>query len=99
MGNITISTSETSIYYPADWLVTGGSPYATMGCPDDTQDDYDDDFLLKLVYNETSGKWQVIETSSILMESMNKRDVVKYFLDFMEAMEWWLYEQDQDNYR
>lgn len=34
MGNVTVSTDDTEIYYPSDLLAHGGPPYEVMGCPE-----------------------------------------------------------------
>ena len=34
MGDVTISTEETTIYWPSDWLVNGaGTTFNDAGCP------------------------------------------------------------------
>ena len=96
MGNTPISTSETEIYYPSDWMIEGGPTFGSMGCPTILRDP--SDFLsISLVNIELETRWRIVITSPIdpgemvvLAESTNKKDIVKYFMDYMESFDKWL---------
>src|SRR6516225_11875529 len=97
MGNVTISTTETTIYYPSDWLVEGGPPYDVMGCPDD--DTNDDDPKLVLAMDRLTQHWQIIDNGKVVMDSTNKVDIAKYFTDYMFGIESWYQEEAEEQAR
>jgi hypothetical protein len=96
VGNVTISTSETEIYYPSDWLVEGGPPFEVMNCPiNDANNSWDDEDALMLVRRDTSDKpWRVVQKGMVLMETSNHADAMMYMLSYMVKYELWKAEQE-----
>jgi hypothetical protein len=102
MGNVTISTTETEIYYPSDWLVDGGPPPAFMGCPPITSQILNEESAMNMVkivwedFGQNSGRWNVIAghpdsgEAFIVMQSTNYKDVATYFAQYMAKFERWL---------
>jgi hypothetical protein len=61
MGDVTISTEETEIYWPSDWLVDGaGATFDSMGCPKLTIDETVSFSVLAIAFDIDTAKWQVI---------------------------------------
>jgi hypothetical protein len=97
MGNVTISTEETTIYWPSDWLVDGaGTTFTDMGCPKMTLDEADMFSILSIVFDIDDATWRVYTGDLaegeviILMESKNYKDIATYFTDFMiKTKQWW----------
>jgi hypothetical protein len=96
MGNVTISTSETNIYWPSDWLVDGsGATYEVMGCPKLTIDETVSFSVVAIAFDIDNAKWQVIvggegEEATVVMESTNYKDVATYLLEYMQkTRQWW----------
>lgn len=107
MGNVTIYTSETQIYWPSDWLIDGtGATPESMGCPEITSQILNDETkptMLTVIrddYGSNAGRWVVMagdgEVSErfIVMHSTNWKDVLQYFMDYMYRFETWLQEQE-----
>jgi hypothetical protein len=95
MGNVLVSTDETEIYYPSDWLIEGsGATFTSIGCP--TNDAYysdEDDSALSLIYRGWAAKpWRIVQQGYVMMESTNIADVTQYFKDYTTKFQQWLEE-------
>jgi hypothetical protein len=99
MGNVTISTSETEIYYPSDWLIDGGPPPETMSCPNFRITDENAMSMLSIIwedFGQNQGRWVVLAGDGevgerfVVMHSTNYKDVATYFSQYMERLERWL---------
>ena len=97
MGDVTVSTRNTSIYYPSDWLVDGGPPLDTMGCPLANEDENDEDLPLKLIYNKDTRYFGIVQEGRVLMESKDRLDIAGYIKDYVEKLQLWVQEQDAIN--
>lgn len=95
MGNCTISTRDTSIYYPSDWLVDGGPPLNTMGCPEANVTEDDEDLPLKLIYNKGTKYFGIVVNEHIVMESKDRQDIAGYVKDYVEKLQLWVSEQEE----
>jgi len=85
-----IDTTETRVYYDSDHMVDGGPTFA--GCPQVEYESTERQTLQLCIDN--SGKWwQIVYNDLVLMESTNRRDVLRYFDDYMTKFENWLFEQ------
>ena len=97
MGNVTISTNDTTIYYPSDWLIDGGPTFESMQCPPAEVDEDDADLPLKLIYNQRTKYFGIVQQGHIVMESKSSRDIATYFGDYVMRMREWVQEQDEIN--
>jgi hypothetical protein len=95
MGNVTISTKDTEIYYPSDWLIEGGPPFETMHCPEFIENE--DVQPLQVIYNAQTRFFGVTHNGFIVMESKEPSDLAKYIKQYMEAFQDWVTEQDEIN--
>lgn len=96
MGNVTVSTSRTQIYYPSDWLIDGGPTFESMGCPEPKVGAWDVD-TLKLIYNKDTRYFGIVHNGAIVMESTDRLDIADYVKDYVEKFQMFVQEQDQIN--
>ena len=97
MGNVTVSTTRTEIYYPSDWLIEGGPPFESMSCPK-LEDQVDDDTeVLAIIYNPRTKYFGVTQNGFIVMESLDRLDIAGYIKDYVEKLQLWVQEQDAIN--
>jgi hypothetical protein len=94
MGNVTISTIDTTIYYPSDWLIEGGPPFETMDCPKGMISDDDTLIPLELIYNDNTKFFGLQMCGFIVMESKEPQDLAKYVKDYVEAFQDWVTENE-----
>lgn len=94
MGNTTISTKDTEIYYPSDWLIEGGPTFESMNCPKPDVGMDDTNIPLTLVYNQKNGFFGVVMNGFILMESKDARDLTKYISDYVQSFQEWVAENE-----
>jgi hypothetical protein len=95
MGNVTISTNRTTIYYPSDWLIEGGPPFETMECPEVIEDE--DVQPLQVIYNSKTKFFGITHNGFIVMESKDRLDIAGYIKDYVEGFQNWVAEQDEIN--
>lgn len=95
MGNVTVSTKNTQVYYPTDWLIEGGPPFeSTEAIPnDDAAYAYEDIEPLQVIYNKTTEYFGITHNHYIVMESKDPRDVAQYVLDYVEGFKQWVEDQ------
>lgn len=103
MGDVTISTEETTIYWPSDWLVNGaGTTFNDAGCPKLDIGEEDMFSILSIVFDFDDATWRVYTGDLnegdviVLMKSTNYKDVATYFSDFMQKTKQWWDEQQAD---
>lgn len=101
MGNTPISTKNTTIYYPSDWLIEGGPTFEQMGCPEIDQAADDRVIPLGIVYNEKTGYFGLVQQGFVMMESKDRLDIAGYVKDYVEGLQNWVAEngdlKDVDN--
>lgn len=95
MGNVTVSTTRTEIYYPSDWLIEGGPPFESMSCPK-LEDQVDDDTeVLGIIYNPRTKYFGVTRNGFIVMESLDRLDIAGYIKDYIEGFQNFAAEQER----
>lgn len=93
MGDTTISTKNTEIYYPSDWLIEGGPPFETMNCPQPNVEGVDQQ-KLEIIYNDNTKYFGVVCGGFIVMESKDVRDLATYVGDYAMAFRNWVQENE-----
>jgi hypothetical protein len=89
MGKSTISTTDTEIYYPSDWLIDGGPPFDVMSCPK-AEDQTDDEQKLGIIYNTKTQYFGIVCQGYIVMESKEAKDLAKYIQDYAYEYQYWV---------
>ena len=85
-----IDTTETRVYYDSDWMIDGGPTFEN--CP---QVEYEctERQALQLCIDNSGEWWQIVYNDLVLMESTNRKDVLRYFNEYMAKFENWIFEQ------
>lgn len=97
MGDVTVSTNDTFIYYPSNWLIEGGPPFESMSCPK-AEPGYDDLAIpLELIYNSRTEYFGISMLDFILIESTNAKDIAKYVQDYVQGFQDWLAKNKEAN--
>lgn len=97
MGSVTVSTTDTEIYYPSDWLIEGGPTFESMSCPK-VDDQIDEDVEpLQVIYNPRTRYFGVTHNGFIVMESKNPEDLADYVREYTQEFKSWVTEQDRIN--
>lgn len=97
MGNVPVSTSDTEIYYPSDWLIEGGPPFNVMACPKLHEQFGDDVEPLQVIYNTKTRYFGVVHNEHIVMESKDPEVMANYVKQYAVAFKLWVDEQDDIN--
>ena len=95
MGNVPISTKETTLYYPTDWLIEGGPTFEAMGCPETQLETDDTIFPLSIVHNAKTGFFGCTQQGFVLMESTNPKDIAQYVQEYVSSLQGWI-KENQD---
>lgn len=91
MGDVTISTNDTTIYYPSDWLIEGGPTFESMGCPEpEFIQEGEDVEPLQVIYNKRTKFFGVAHNGFIVMESKESKDLGKYIQEYMKGLQDWV---------
>lgn len=96
MGNVTIDTDFTKVYYPSEWLIEGGPPYGTMDCPDFNEAALSMTEPLSIVRTqggENGLPWKVIMEGRVMMECVDPKDAANYVEGYMHELDAWVARQ------
>jgi hypothetical protein len=84
-----VTQPRATIYYPVDWLTAGGPPIEDW-CPKADQEQIKQ--VVGIALAPDCETWRVISGEHILMETKVKTDVMKYFFEYMMAIECYIME-------
>ena len=86
-----IDTTETRVYCDSDWIIDGGPSFDN--CPQIEYELGDERQTLQLCIDISGKWWQIVYNDLVLMESTNRKDVLRYFNEYMAKFKNWLFEQ------
>jgi len=89
-----IGTKNTIVYYPTEYLINGGPPFTTLGCPHVELEHDDIDVPIRLVYNTETKFFGWAMLDRLLMESKEPKDLARFITDYVEGFQEFVKDQE-----